>query len=316
VRICTLPISPTESAPASHAVRMGTIKPTIRLRRLGLELRQHREAAGLNLEEAAVLLKRSASSISRIEKALHHAPVRDVEYFLGKYGVTDQSVYQRLYDLSRNGRKKGWWQKHADDLVPEMMEVISLEADAISIEFFEVILIPGLLQTEEYARALIGNGLFARDPERVDRLVDVRMRRQQILRRPDPPRFWAIVDEAALRREVGGPEVMCAQLRRLLEVSRLGQVTLQVLPFTAGSYRGMTGAFKIMEVGERGDLRVVALDSLVEVSFREEEDEVRAYADTFDILRAAALSETDSRALIESLLSEHDRTGPGPRHLA
>jgi transcriptional regulator with XRE-family HTH domain len=295
---------------------MGTIKPTIRLRRLGLELRQRREAAGLNLEEAAVLLMRSASSISRIEKALHHAPVRDVEYFLGKYGVTDQAVHQRLYDLSRNGRKKGWWQKYADDLIPEMMDYIGLEADAVSIGFFELILIPGLLQIEAYARALIGNGPFAHDLERVDRLVDVRMRRQQILTRPKPPRLWAIVDEAALRRQVGGPEVTRAQLRRLLEVSRPAQVTLQVLPFTAGSYHGMTGAFEILEVGERGDLQVVAVDKLTGVSYHEDEDEVRAYADTFDRLRAAALSESDSRILIESLLSKYDRTGPDPSRLA
>jgi transcriptional regulator with XRE-family HTH domain len=295
---------------------MGTIKPTIRLRRLGLELRHQREAAGLNLEEAAELLKRSPSSISRIEKGLHHVPVRDVEYFLGKYAVTEQAVHQRLYDLSRNGRKKGWWQKYADELSPETMDLIGLEADAVSIEFFELIFIPGLLQTEDYARAVIGIGQFARDSERVDRLVDVRVRRQQVLTRSDPPRLWAIVDEAALHREVGSIEVMRAQLQRLLDVSRSAQVTLQVLPFTAGAYRGMSGAFKILEVGEHGDLQVVVVDSLTEMSYREEEDEIRAYADTLDHLRAAALSETDSRVMIESLLSEHDRTGSIPSCLA
>ena len=295
---------------------MGTIKPTIRLRRLGLALRHYREAAGLNLEEAAELLKRSPSSISRIEKGLHHVPVRDVEYFLGKYAVTDQAVHQRLYDLSRNGRKKGWWQKYADDLVPEMMDYIGLEADAVSIEFFELILIPGLLQTEGYARALMGNGPYAGDTERVDRLVDVRMRRQQILTRSDPPRLWAIVDEAALRREVGGPGVMLVQLRWLIEISGSATVTLQVLPFAAGAYWGMTGSFEIFRVGERGDLQVVVSDNLTGVSYREEEDEVRAYSDAFDRLRAAALSETDSRALIKRLLSEHESSGPDPNRLA
>jgi transcriptional regulator with XRE-family HTH domain len=295
---------------------MATITPTIRLRRLGLALKHHREAAGLTLEEAADLLKRSASSISRIEKGLHHVPVRDVEYFLGKYRVTDEAVYQRLYDLSRNGRKKGWWQEYADDLSPEMMDFIGLEGDAASIELFELIFVPGLLQNEDYARALLGVGSVARDPERVDRLVDIRMGRQRALTETDPLRLWAIVDEAALHRQVGGPAVMYAQLIRLLEASRSAHVTLQVLPFAAGAYRGMVGAFEILEVGERGDLRVVAIDSLTQMSYREEETEIRAYADTFDGLRAAALSESDSRALIESILSEHDRTGPGRNHLA
>ncbi|MGH3392684.1 MAG: helix-turn-helix domain-containing protein [Actinomadura sp.] len=295
---------------------MATITPTIRLRRLGLALRHYREAAELNLEDAAELLKRSASSISRIEKGLHQVPVRDVEYFLGKYGITDQAIHDRLYELSRNGRKKGWWQKYADDLVPEMMDFIGLEGDAASIECFELILIPGLLQIEEYARTLIGVGPYAHDPERVDRLVDVRMRRQQILTRQDPPRLWMIVGEAALRCQVGGPGVMGAQLRHLLEISRAAHVTLQVLPFTAGAFRGMTGAFKILEIGERGDLRVVSVDSLTEMSFHEEETEVSVYAGTFDLLRAAALSETDSRTLIESLLSEHDPTGSVQSRLA
>jgi transcriptional regulator with XRE-family HTH domain len=140
---------------------MATITPTIRLRRLGMALRDHREAAGLTLDEAARLLMRSPSSLSRIEKGLHHVPVRDLEYILGKYGVTDPAVRDRLFDWCRNGRKKGWWQRYATDLSPEMMDFIGLEADAMSIELFELILVPGLRQSEAYVRIATVDSLTA-----------------------------------------------------------------------------------------------------------------------------------------------------------
>jgi transcriptional regulator with XRE-family HTH domain len=283
---------------------MGTVTPTIRLRRLGTALRRYREDAGLSLEEAVRLLQRSASSLSRIEKGLHHIPVRDLEYILGKYGVTDEAATARMYDWCRNGRRKGWWQKYADDLSAETMDLIGLEADAVSIDFFELILIPGLLQTEDYARTLIGQGPFAHDSDRVERLVAVRMKRQQVLARPAPPRIGAIVDEAALHRQVGGPYVMRAQLRLLAEAARLPHVTLQVLPFAAGAHKGLDGAFKILDVGGPGDLRVVTVDSLTQISYREEDDEIRTYAEAFEHLRAAALPEADSRAMIDRLVSE------------
>lgn len=234
---------------------MATITPTIRLRRLGMALRDHREAAGLTLDEAARILMRSPSSLSRIEKGLHHVPVRDLEYILGKYSVTDPAVRDRLFDWCRNGRKKGWWQRYATDLSPEVMDFIGLEVDATFIGLFELILVPGLLQTEAYARALMETGPFANDPERVERLIAVRMRRQELLHRPDPPRLWTILDEAALRRPVGGRSLMRAQLQHLVEVSALPHVAIQVIPFGAGTHWGVAGAFKILDVGGRGDLR-------------------------------------------------------------
>ncbi|GAA4634938.1 helix-turn-helix transcriptional regulator [Actinoallomurus vinaceus] len=283
---------------------MATITPTIRLRRLGMALRDHREAAGLTLDDAAHVLMRSPSSLSRIEKGLHHLPVRDLEYILGKYGVTDPAVTGRLFDWCRNGRKKGWWQRYATDLSPEMMDFIGLEADAASIALFELILVPGLLQSEAYARALMETGPFADDPERVDRLVAVRMRRQELLQRPSPPQLRTIMDEAALRRQVGGQKLMRAQLRLLLEISVLPDVTIQVIPFTSGAHLGVASAFGILDVGDHGDLRVVTVDSLTAMSYREEESDIQAYSSTFDHLQAAALSEQDSQKLIQQLLSE------------
>ncbi|GAB3963623.1 helix-turn-helix transcriptional regulator [Actinoallomurus acanthiterrae] len=283
---------------------MATITPTIRLRRLGMALRDHREAAGLTLDDAAHVLMRSPSSLSRIEKGLHHLPVRDLEYILGKYGVTDPAVTGRLFDWCRNGRKKGWWQRYATDLSPEMMDFIGLEADAIFIALFELILIPGLLQTEAYVRALMETGPFADDPERVDRLIDVRMRRQELLHRPDPPKLLTILDEAALRRQVGGSEVMRSQLTQLIEVSALPHVALQVIPLGEGAHWGVTGAFKILDVGDCGDLRIVTVDSLTAMSYREDESDVRTYSMAFDHLRTTALSAQESQKLIAGLLSE------------
>ncbi|WP_433175346.1 helix-turn-helix domain-containing protein [Actinoallomurus sp. CA-150999] len=283
---------------------MATITPTIRLRRLGMALRDHREAAGLTLDDAAHVLMRSPSSLSRIEKGLHHLPVRDLEYILGKYAVSDPAVTGRLFDWCRNGRKKGWWQRYATDLSPEMMDFIGLEADAIFIGLFELILIPGLLQTEAYIRALMEKGQFADDPERVDRLVAVRMHRQELLEGPNPPKFSTIVDEAALRRQIGGRSVMRAQLQHLTDISCLPHIGLQVIPFAAGTHPGVSGAFEILDVGDRGDLRIVTVDSLTAMSYREDESDVRAYGVAFDRLRSAALSELESQKLIAGLLSE------------
>lgn len=283
---------------------VGTLKPTLRLRKLGLALRHYREAAGLTLEEAAEHLMRHASSISRVEKGLHHCPPTDVEYYLIKYGVTDPAIHQRLYDLSRTAKKKGWWHAHKKDLSHQLMDFISLEADAAEIEFFELILIPGLLQHEEYARALLTQGPFGSDPERVERLVTIRMRRQEVLTRPDPPQLAAVIDEAALHRQVGSPEIMQLQLHRLIELSTLPQVKFQVLPLSAGAHWGVAGAFKILHLGPPSDLHVVTVDSLTELSYREKEHEIRSYSTAFDRIRDAALSPADSRTLIEQLVSE------------
>jgi transcriptional regulator with XRE-family HTH domain len=301
--ICTSPDPGAQRQASGKDVGVATITPTIRLRRLGIALRNHREAAGLTLEDAARMLMRSPSSLSRIEKGLHHVPARDLEYILGKYGASDPDVTDRLFDWCRNGRKKGWWQRYAADLSPETMDLIGLEADAGSIDFFELVVVPGILQTESYARALISVGPFGHDPQRVSRLVAVRMKRQEILTRPDPPRLWVIVDEAALRRRVGDREIMLEQLTRLLKASETCNVTLQVLPFHAGAYQGMSGAFTILTVGAPSDLRAVIVDSLTEISYREEDREVRAYAAAFDHLRATALSESDSRDMIYRLVS-------------
>jgi transcriptional regulator with XRE-family HTH domain len=268
-----------------------------------MELRRIREERGLTTHRAARLLNRTQSSISKLETGHRGIRIPGLENMLDRYGGVDEQTRETLFRLAREARTKGWWQSYDGTLTPEAMDLIGLEADASRICFFELILIPGLLQTEPYARALLSQGPFSYDPELVDRLVDVRLKRQRILTRPDPPELLAILDEAALRRQVGGPDVMRVQLEHLLEASRPPNVTLRILPFAAGAYRGMAGAFQILDVGEYGDLRVVAVDSLSGMSYREESEELCNYAEAFDRLLAAALSDVDACCLIEELLS-------------
>lgn len=269
-----------------------------------MELRRIREDRGLTTHRAARLLNRTQSSISKLETGHRGIRIPGLENMLDRYGGVDEQTRETLFRLAREARTKGWWQSYDGTLTPEAIDLIGLEADASRICFFELILIPGLLQTEPYARALISEGSFAYDPNLIDRLVDVRLKRQEILTGIAPPVVHAILDEAALRREVGSVDVMRTQLQHLIEACKRPNVSLQVLPFASGAYGGMTGAFVLMDVGAHGDLRLVQVDSLTEMSYREELQQVRAYSDTFDRLRARALSQADTQGLIEELMSD------------
>lgn len=266
-------------------------------------LRRLREERGLSTHAAARLLHRSQASISKLETGHRGIHRPGLENLLDRYGVADVELRETLFRLARGARTPGWWQSYDGTLSPEAMDLIGLEAEAAFIGFFEVVLIPGLFQTEAYARALIGEGTYAEDPRMVDRLVDVRMRRQRVLSRADPPTIHAILDEAALRRGVGGAHVMGHQLQHLLKVSAHPNITVQVMPFTSGAYRGMSGAFTLMDVGEHGDLKVVTMESLAQIAYREDPGEVCAYSEAFRRLSRAALSEPDTRTLIAELVS-------------
>jgi hypothetical protein len=184
------------------------------------------------------------------------------------------------------------------------MDLFGIEEDADSIEWFELILIPGLLQIEAYARSVISIGRAAKDPQRIDQLVEIRMKRQQILARPDPPKIWMIISEAALRQIIGGMTIMRAQWQHLLDITELSNVTLQVLPFTAGPFLGMSAAFLTLSLGQPDGLQVVVVENLVGTSYLESESEIRLHTEAFNHLRASALTESESRALIQRLLSE------------
>jgi transcriptional regulator with XRE-family HTH domain len=274
--------------------------PTVRRRRLGSELRRLREAHSIKLEEVAEHLGVAASTLSRIETG--KAPTKSIylNAMLEMYGVSDPAQRQVLVDMAREGHRKGWWSVY-DDVLPTGFGIyVGLEAEAAGLRSYEAEAVHGLFQTPDYARAILRE-VHNRDSEQqVERLVDLRMKRQDVLDRNPPLDVWLILDEAVIRRAIGGPEVMAGQLARLTEASRMPNVTLQVLPFSSGSHAGLRGPFSILEFPERADADVAYVESVAGILYLEKDREVRSCAEAFDRLRATALSPGASAELITS----------------
>jgi transcriptional regulator with XRE-family HTH domain len=277
--------------------------PTVRRRRLALELRRLREVARLTCEEVAEHLECSTSKISRIETGRVSVSPRDVRDMLDLYGVSAQQGAS-LVQLARDSRQKGWWHAYSDTIQPRFATYIGLESAASEIRIYEVTLIPALLQTEEYARTVITAGTVGGDHDGVARNVELLMARQPPLTSDDPPRLWAVLDEAALRRTVGGAGLMRLQLEHLRDLSRLPNVAIQVIPFGAGAHPAMGRPFVILAFPERADPDVVYLEDLTSALYVEDVDEVDRYNMFFNHLRATALSFEDSATLITSAIKE------------
>ena len=277
--------------------------PTVRRRRLALELRRLREAARLTCEEVADHLECSASKISRVETGRVSVSPRDVRDMLDLYGVPAEQR-ESLVQLARDSRQKGWWHAFSDTMQPQMATYVGLESAASEIRIYEVSLIPGLLQTEDYARAVIRAGMMNSPSEDVERRVALRMARQPAVTRDDPPKIWAVLDEAALRRRVGGAGLMRLQLEHLLAQAALPNVAVQVIPFAGGAHPAMGRPFIILVFPERVDTDVVYLEDLTSALYVEDVAEVDRYNVFFNHLRATALSFDDSSALVASVLKE------------
>ncbi|POX44788.1 transcriptional regulator [Streptomyces sp. Ru71] len=277
--------------------------PAVRRRKLGAELRALRSRAGLTSGEAARLLGWHQSKVSRIETGSSGVKPSDVRLLLDAYGVEDDELRDLLLVLagSQVAGREHWWHAYRGVLPPTYRDFISLESQASAMRTLETSVVPGLLQTPEYARAVTRAAVGAVDEERLDALVEVRLARQDVLRSDPPLRLSAVLDEAVLRREVGGPEVMARQLRRLLEAARLPQVRLQVLPFSAGAHVGITGPFVIFSFSSTSDLDVVVLDHMTSSLYLERKEDLKAYAEAFNSLRIHALSPEDSLDFIASL---------------
>ena len=272
--------------------------PTLRGRRLAVELMRRRDAAGLSREEVARQLEWSTSTVFRIETGRSRPQPGNVRVLLDLYGVTG-AERDGLIQLAREARQPGWWHSFRD-VLPNPYEVyIGLESGAASIRNFEPTVIPGLLQTEEYARKMFRNGPRELDQDEIERRVQVRLERQRILAREDRPRLWAVIDEAVIRRIVGDPEVMRGQLRHLVECADQGKTTLQVVPFRAGAHAGTTGPFVILDFPEPTDPAVVYVETLAGDIYLEERTDVTRYTIAFDRLLAAALHPDDSVRLVE-----------------
>ncbi|WP_171064511.1 helix-turn-helix domain-containing protein [Actinomadura soli] len=275
-------------------------RPTMRSRKLGTMLRELRESRDRTLQKAARLLSRTPSSLSKLETGKRGIRQPALEHMLDRYELTDPDRRKALYDLARDSKKTGWWLRYEGKLDPATLDYLSLEAEAACVQTFELHLVPGLLQSEKYARAVNASTIPRDEPHDVDGLTEIRMRRQQVLFKEDPLQLWAIVSEAALYQQQGGADVMQGQLRRLIELSTLPNVTFQVLPFTAGSHPGHNGSFTTLITD---DLSVVLVENLIAGWYLEDLEEIRHYGLVFDHLRDAALSPSDSRALIERLVS-------------
>jgi transcriptional regulator with XRE-family HTH domain len=283
-------------------VSSGNINPTVRRRRLGSELRKLREDTGMTAEAVAAKLLVSQSKISRLENGRRSISPRDVRDLCEAYGVTDQAHIEGLMAMARESRQRGWW--HAFGDLPYSV-YIGLEQEASSIRNYESLLIPGLLQTPEYAEACVWGIEPDKDREAVQRRVDVRMKRQERILGEDPVEFWAVIDEAALHRMVGDRGIMRQQLEQLQSYCELQHVNLQVLAFEAGAHPGMSGAFSILEFPESADTAVVYLEGVTSDLYLEKESDVRRYTGLYEHLRATALSVADTRRLIARLAKEY-----------
>lgn len=278
--------------------------PTLRRRRLAAHLRQLREKAGMTVAEAARAVEWTPSKITWIETNRGKRPnPRDVRDLCDAYRVTDQRERAYLEQLARDGRLKGWWDPYGDVLPHPYENYVGLEAEAATVLNFELGMIPGLLQTEGYARAVILAGPAELDTASIDKRVEVRMKRQEALRHgPTPLRLVAVMDETVLHRQVGGRDVMRAQLRHLLDVAdELPRVTLQVVPYARGAHPSMTNGFVILQFPEPEDPDVVYIENAAGGLWLEETQEVADHHVAFQHLLGGANSAPDTIALIAEI---------------
>ncbi|MFE9609517.1 helix-turn-helix domain-containing protein [Streptomyces sp. NPDC006012] len=271
--------------------------PAVRRRKLGAELRALRTGTGLTSGEAARLVGWHQSKVSRVETGASGVKPTDVRLLLDAYGVTDIQLRELLLILAGSedaGGRHHWWHAYRGVLPPTYRDFISLESQASRMRTLETAVVPGLLQTPEYARAVTRAAVEGLAEDRLDTLVEVRLARQDVLRSQPPLELSAVLDEAVLRREVGGPDVMARQLERLMEAARLPQVRLQVLPLAAGAHIGITGPFVIFSFPNTSDLDVVVLDHLTSSLYLERKEDLQAYTEAFNTLQFHALSPEDS----------------------
>ncbi|MGH3797673.1 MAG: helix-turn-helix domain-containing protein [Pseudonocardiaceae bacterium] len=282
--------------------------PTVRRRRLAAELRRLRSAADLTIAQVAKRMDCTHPKISRIENGHRAASLADVHMLLSIYGVTGHEA-ERLMALAKDSRKRGWWHTYRN-LLPEWYETyVGLEAEAASIHTYEGEVIPGLLQTADYARALTRATLITANDEDIERRAELRIQRQQRLTGPEPVELWAVISEATLRRPVGGTAVHVAQLVHLAKMSELRHVMVQVMPFAAGAHPAMAGMFTILRFPEHSDQDAVYLETQVGGLYLEELTEVEHYARMMDHLRAMAADPARSRTMIRQIEREfaHER---------
>jgi transcriptional regulator with XRE-family HTH domain len=278
--------------------------PTVRRILVGAQLRRLRETQGLTREAAGYRIRASESKISRLELGRVGFKDRDISDLLELYGVEDEAQRDALVALAREANSPGWWHSY-DDVLPNWFQTyVGLEEAATLIRSYEIQFLPGLLQTEAYARAVVSAGAPDAGIAEVERRVNLRITRQKILRRPSPPVLWAVVDEAALHRPIGGSKVMKAQVEHLLEMMKLPNVTLQVMPFRFGGHAGEGGAFTILRFPEPELPDVVYVEQLVSAYYLDKREYVERYARTMDRLTVDSQPPEVTRETLERILRQ------------
>ncbi|MFD3834736.1 helix-turn-helix domain-containing protein [Streptomyces sp. NPDC058642] len=281
------------------------VNPTVRRRRLGQELRRLRELKGMTAEEVAERLLVSQSKISRLENGRRSISQRDVRDLCGVYEVEDVRIVDSLMQMAKDSRQQGWWHSFGD--IPYSV-YIGLETDAASLRVYDPQVVPGLLQTRTYAESLISGALPEATPTDIDKRVQVRLRRQErISAAENPLRLWAVLDEAALRREVGNRQVMIEQLEHLIEMSQLPHVTVQMIPFTMGAHPGVSGQYAILEFPDAADSSVVYIEGVTSDLYLEKAQDVQKYSVMYEHLRAQALNVDQSREFISDIAKDYAR---------
>ncbi|GAA4188142.1 helix-turn-helix transcriptional regulator [Streptosporangium oxazolinicum] len=289
-----------ENAPPSSSKRQ---PPTVRLRRLASELRRLRQAAGLSQEDVAEKTNVNIVTLYRIETAQTKPQLRTLIALLDAYAVTGDTRAD-LLALQKEAKQRGWLNGFEADLPGKYSAYIGLESEARQVINYESLFIPGLLQTEEYMRKMIRGVRPTATDDEIESRVGARMQRQALLENTVPLQLWAILDEAALRRKIGGDAVMRDQLSHLAQQAKRPHITLQVIPFSAGAHPGMPGSFIVLKFGT-DDPDVIHIDSAAGDLFLEKETEIQRYNNICEHLRAIALSPADTAALLASLRERH-----------
>ena len=293
------PDDPTGSPPGEQSGG----GPTARRIVLGAQLRRLREAADIPRADAGYSIRGSESKISRLELGRVGFKERDVADLLTMYGVTDPGEREVFLEMVKRANEPGWWHRYTDLMPSWFHEYVGLEESASRIQTYELQFVPGLMQTEDYARAIASRGRPESASDEAERRVTLRMRRQKVLARPDAPRLWAVVDEAVLHRPIGGRRVMLAQIEHLLELTRLPNVTLQVMPYRLGGYIA-EGAFTMLRFAEPALPDLVYIEHLTGALYLDKPDEIELYSRVTDQLTVDAETPDHTRQLLTKVRVE------------
>ncbi len=297
-------VQPSDELPGEPVVYEPRGGPTVLRIMLGNQLRRLREASGITPDQAGYEIRGSRSKISRIEHGRVGFKERDVGDLLTLYGVTDEQMRASMLALARQANTPGWWAKYTD-ILPDWFEpYLGLETAASLIRIFELQWVHGLFQTEDYARAVAALSYGPASSDETDRRVSLRMRRQEVLSSADPPRMWFVIDEAALRRPIGGRQVMRAQLKHLLEVAALPHITVQVVPFRRGGHAAAGGSFTILRFAAPDLPDVVYLEQLTSALYLDDRKDVDHYMEVMNRLSAEAHTPVATTRFLREIMRE------------